>query len=380
MKITSVTSTQNQIYYKYNKTGAKFCDNSDDAKQFVSSGYSMRAYCPNISFHGNPDKQLFMQLSEYIGVCAYSGRLLLRPKKATEIYSDLEKRFSAQDAINYLMQYKIYMRDKEGRNYVEGNILDLLQSATHKNKKNFQDILLENRQKALENLKKDERQILISTDPLIECIIDNEVQKNVKDLRNEAFYFVESDHFSRKIVLEKLLNIKSDEDKNIIKQIYRMWYKLPRSSDNVNAFIIKYAEKPHDKIGNRLLSASEMSIEHVIASSNGGPDELGNYVPLAKIINNLRSSMPIMEFNKLNPKIKLISHLYEYVEKVKAETNRTKSPWHSVPWYLNDLQKNIAATTDNRIIIDTSGIQCSQKDINFSEHVVKKLGTRFSVK
>jgi len=76
---------------------------------------------------------------------------------------------------------------------------------------------------------------------------------------------------------------------------------LPTSNNNINAFIVKYANRSENEIAERLVSESLGTIEHLVADSLGGENEAYNFVLATKSLNNERGNMPPSEFLKRHP-------------------------------------------------------------------------------
>ena len=86
--------------------------------------------------------------------------------------------------------------------------------------------------------------------------------------------------------------------------------KLPNSNTSVNAFIVKYADRSEREIGERLLSSSIASIEHILPDSLGGENEASNFILTTAGSNFERGNIPHKDFLKLYPKIPKYTQQY----------------------------------------------------------------------
>lgn len=83
--------------------------------------------------------------------------------------------------------------------------------------------------------------------------------------------------------------------------------KLPNSTSNNNSFVVKHRYSDSDTIGYKLLEPSIATLEHVKPKSQGGADEIWNWVLACKADNNERGSIPqylyMNKWNLKNPQV-----------------------------------------------------------------------------
>ena len=200
---------------------------------------------PNVSFSsritkGNKNHDMVFLLSQVDKLkCAYSRKPMISSTEAKKIYAKLDKRSNAQAAINYLEHCEKYMHE------IESQIFDMFKEAPHKGKQTFQTILQDLKPDALVRLKSKQIAILTDTNKYISKMSEP-IAQQVIAVRDEALQKVEDDTFGRKSLLEKLKLIKAEGTDllNVIK-VYQAWYKFPRSTNDVDAFIVQYSKAPH---------------------------------------------------------------------------------------------------------------------------------------
>lgn len=325
----------------------------------------------NVSFGMNSDMRFLLSKTDKLR-CAYSRREMISPFEIRTIYAKLAKRPNAQSAINFLTQYEGYMHE------IEGCVFDLFKEVQHKGKRDFQDILTEYKPAALERLKEKQRLILTSTDKHIENLSEP-VAEQVRAIRDTAIYRIDNGKFGRKMLLTALKDIKaSEEDSKRIDRIYRAWYGLPSSSKDIDAFIVQYAEQPHEAIAKRLLSSAVATVEHVQPSSRGGDDDLSNFLLVSARFNNDRDSMPLDEYIDLNRGIDIEKNLQKYINDVIDEINNKKSEFSHKSWYPEAIKKTLARETSRKVNLDINGLRLT-KEQNRQNASPQKLSKRYVV-
>lgn len=325
----------------------------------------------NISFNARPDMNFLLEYADRFK-CAYSGKPMISKPKAKEIYQKLEKRPNAQSAINLLQHLQGYMHD------IESIIFDIFKDASHKNKRDFQDILQELAPKSLERLKIKQFEILNSTNRIIETLSEP-VAQGVTAARDEALTKMEDGSFGRKIPLERIksINAKGRDLQQVIK-IYRKWYRLPASSNDLDAFIVQYSKAPHQQIAKRLISTAVASVEHVQPHSRGGGSSLSNLILVSAQFNNARSSMPLWEYIMLNPQIDFATNLQNYINDVIKEIHNKKSAFAQRCYYPEKIKKVIAKETNSIIQLDTNSLSLTKEQIR-EMSCLKKLGRVYTM-
>ena len=306
--------------------------------------------------------------------CAYSDKLLLAPDLAKEIFQKLHKRANAQSAINLLQGHVKYMHD------IEAIMFDIFKDAEHKNKRDFQDILIEEAPEALERLKVKQTRILNSGNKIIETL-DNDLAEKVRAIRDEALVKIENDTFGRKSPLEKLFALTANgKDIDKLMKIYYRWHKLPSSSRDIDAFIVKYSKQSHENIAKRLLSTSIATIEHIIPQSRGGADSLSNYILVSAEYNNNRNSMPLDMYIQLTTDVDIASNLQKYLNRTIFEINNPKSAFRQKAAYPEMIAKTIRRETKGQLNLDTSLLHVPESVAKQDEIITQKLADRFRIK
>lgn len=331
------------------------------------------AYFPNISFGKNIDADFLLKQAKHLR-CAYCGKLMLPQSLIKDIEQKLERRLNAQEVVNLLQTYEKFMHD------TELEIFKLIKDARHRNKRDLQDILLELQPEALKRLAEKQRSIITSTDKLIEKLSPN-IAELVKLIRDNALTKIEENTFGRQPPLEMIKAIKAKgADKNNLIKIYQAWWKLPNSSRDTDAFIVKYSRKSHQEIARRLICSSMATIEHIVPTSRKkkNSDFMGNMILVSKRFNNERKSMPLDEYIMLNQNIDIRGNLQRYIDLVIREVNRPKSDLYNCGGYPEKIRKAILKETAGKVNLVTDSLVLT-KEQKKALKAPQKLATKYKV-
>ena len=375
MKVT-LNQTNLNIYSPLTRKNRNYYVKSSAPKNVEYStlpNYNLAMVPSNVSFKANPSMEFLLAQSERLR-CAYSGKIMLSPSEFKTISQKLLKRPNAQSAINLLQSYEVYMHD------IESIIFDILKEASHKNKRGFNDILKEEAPDALIRLKEKQKNILTKTDKIIDTMSEP-IAEQVRLIRDEALEKMENDTFGRKSPLEKIKRVKAEgKDLEKIIKIYQSWYKLPSSSKDLDAFIVKYSKYDHDDIAKRLVSSSVATVEHVKPQARNGSDGMNNLLLVSAQFNNGRDTMPLNEYIKLNPEIDIEKNLQRYIDDVIAQVNDSRTPFSKKPSYPMAIVDTILEETKGAVILNTDNLQIPQSLAKQDEILTKRLEQKYKVR
>lgn len=227
--------------------------------------------------------------------CLCCGREMIDPKVISEMEEKHVFRCSTAEAIEILQPYEHNMHT------VEKGVFNLLKKQAEINpEKTIKEHILE--------LKKTHELPLIQKQVGIFKLIDKYAEKIKPELHKEIrAYLLESfetikkgdNNFSRIRFINKLDSILQNYPNTANKEkLIRLAAKLPTAYDDVDAFIVKYANPKYksEQIAIRLLSYSMATIEHIHPQDSSdvkGPNHLHNYVPECMRCNSFRSNQPM---------------------------------------------------------------------------------------
>lgn len=373
MKVTLNQTNFNIINPAVRKNNISYVkDNAPVNSGEIAKPIMSLANFPNISFKASPAMEFMMEHGS--DICAYTKTLMLHPQRYEQILQKLAKRPNAQSAINLLQGFQIYMHD------VESVVFDILCDASYKNKRGFNEILKDEVPDALVRLKEKQRKVLTKTDKLIDKLSEP-VAIQVRAIKDEALEKMENDTFSRKSPLDKLMKISATgKDAQHLDKIYQIWYKLPSSSTDLDAFIVKNAKLDHYTVARHLLSPSVKTVDHIIAQSRKGSDSLSNLAPVCADINNKKGSLTLEEFIQLESDLDIAGNLQAYMDETIKRVNNSKDPFSRKPSYPVAVAKTIMEDSKGAIILNTNGLKIPHNLAHQDEIFASRLEQKYTVK
>ena len=225
---------------------------------------------------------------------------MLHPDIYTKLMEMPELSGSALEAISVLSPYEKIMHP------VERQVFNMFKTMAVKYPdKNFKELL---------QMKKDIHELALVK---IQSVIFNKIsfyrrilpKKTARQIRklmiktNDIIYDPEPHKpFSRRIFIYKLKNIiKNLESKKIKEEILEIARRLPRSSDEVCAFVVKNARKRSSVIALNLIHPSVGTFEHLMPKCMKGLNNSLNFALECSYCNNSRHHYPISVQIEENP-------------------------------------------------------------------------------
>lgn len=245
-------------------------------------------------------KKELKNLLNYRIPCLCCGKEMLHPDIYMNLMEKKELSGKADDAIKILEPFENIMHP------VERQVFNMLKSLSAKYPdKNFKELL---------EIKKDIHELALVK---IQSSIFNKVsfyrrilpKKMARQLRklmiktNDIIFDPEPHKpFSRRIFIYKLKNIiRNLESKTIKEEIIKIARRLPRSSDEVCAFVVKNARKRPEVIALNLIHSSVGTFEHLTPKCMLGLSNSLNFALECSYCNNSRHHYPIPVQIEENP-------------------------------------------------------------------------------
>ena len=136
-----------------------------------------------------------------------------------------------------------------------------------------------------------------------------------QDVRARIYGFPTYAPFKRKPFIHDLDKITDTlDDKALAHELHDIAVSLPRTKDDVSAFIVKVSGSTGSKIGYDLFSEAVCSVDHLKAENNGGISTLGNYGLCSKGINSEKSNMCFADWIEKKPQSR--ENIQKYVDKL----------------------------------------------------------------
>lgn len=262
---------------------------------------------------------------------------------------------------------------------VEKQVFGILEElSTIAPEKNLRELLDTVRPEHLKNVQNAEQKILHKMFKCAKTIKNEDDAKNVGKLLASSKEILENQDpnyiFRRRRLLEKLNNVtKNMTEQDKAQELLKIAEDVPRSHDNVSAFIVKFTqkdagtkiEKTPYQIGISLVEPSVGSLEHITPrhpqdGSDGGKNIYSNYVYASKEWNTRRKNMPLDKWVEKNPEIK--DHMQNYIDAVIEKINN-KQALQRCRVYPILVAETIEKESNGKIKLDTSKLKLSKRQI-----------------
>lgn len=188
---------------------------------------------------------------------------------------------------------------------------------------------------------------------------NEELTKLISRARSQIYDVPVVVNFNRKTFIYELQKIVNTlDDKKLAKRMIQQAVELPKSRENISAFIVKAANCSSEKIGFDLIEGSTGSIEHLVPFASKGNDSLENYAISTAYYNSERGNRTMPQQLKQHPEIyqnaqKHINRLIElYNDGTFKKVGLTK-------WYITNLAKRLyrLSPPEKPIVVDLSKLK-----------------------
>ena len=247
--------------------------------------------------------------------CPYSGVKMISSKKMDKIERDIRQCHNIHERIGVLEPYQKCMQE------LEKEVFTILKGyEINYPNRTMNDCFNELKPQCWAELRIDEFKVLDEVDKTsnqLDAKTALEVRKITTEARKKILEDKEDQIFKRKDLLAKIHEVTQDcPNQDIVDEMWNIANKLPKSSNNFNAFIVKYADRSPDEISARLLRPSTASIEHIRPANphsdkiESGENDLTNFMLTSRDWNSGRGNTPLPEFIEKHPNIPRYSQMY----------------------------------------------------------------------
>ncbi len=162
--------------------------------------------------------------------------------------------------------------------------------------------------------------------------------------------------FSRKNFIYDLGKIVDEQNNPELRdKIMSTAVKLPTSTKNVSAFIVKASGESSQKTIARLLWPYTASVEHILPRSCGGENVMSNYAGATNRANSTRKSIDLTEQIKLHPNTPKYCQMY--VDRLIELYHQGIFEKHRIdPKYIRDFKNTIYEQSKHLIDLDISAM------------------------
>lgn len=188
---------------------------------------------------------------------------------------------------------------------------------------------------------------------------NEELTKLISRARSQIYDIPVVVNFNRKTFIYELQKIVGTlEDQKLAKRMIQQAVELPKSRENISAFIVKAANCSSEKIGFDLIEGSTGSIEHLVPFASKGNDSLENYAISTAYYNSERGNRTMPQQLKQHPEIyqnaqKHINRLIElYNDGTFKKVGLSK-------WYITNLARRLyrLSPPEKPIVVDLSKLK-----------------------
>lgn len=295
--------------------------------------------------------------------CPYFDVITISNPKVARICKDLQRCTTVKEVVRYLKKYKNNLQKTERA------IFERFEEAANSNPDmELQDLLKEWYNSALIKLKLEEFQVLNSIDRISLKLSPQTafaIGKKITKCKQIIFDNNPRNTFKRKTLLSSLYEVETKpEEKRSFRTLLDKANHLPTSTTSENAFIVKYANRPHYEIAKRLVIASAATIEHVKPESKGGKNELSNFMLASANANHARQNMPLTKFIKMFPQIpqncqKYIDFIIEKINHGALSGNET---------YPYKIKETLSQESHKKIKLDLSKYKYTEEQAQALEN------------
>lgn len=300
---------------------------------------------PKISFTGH--NQLTMKVLRNLkGVtCVYCGHEMLTSAQIDEC-ARKAARLKGVPLAKYLISLQPDMKPYEKK------AACLIKEELKKHpQENLQGILKLLFPKHVDKLEKQQEKVLLELQKIAvdfpehdRAVTAEQIKKGLEGIKKRT----QGEHFKRNRYINEFFGLRDKyEDFGNYMKIIEAIKSMPNTHTSIDAFIVKYSRKSPKEIMTRLLSPSQVTVEHLNPRSKGGTNILSNLVLACGRDNSTRRS------NDLNTMPNLSINLPNYFRTLRKALSE-KLPWQEfskVEEYIKGVKETITGLLKNGLKI-----------------------------
>lgn len=282
-------------------------------------------------------------------ICPCCGVEMMTQKQMNDVSKSLGN--TSAEAVGALNKYEKYMHP------VEKECFNLLKGwSKEKPDASFKELLQENKEPQLIKLQAKQNTILDNVDELSKSLNKDEAAEVKKVTDTTRMLVASTDKqikFKRKTFLKDMETLENKiSDKEVYEKMKKEAEKMPTSQNDVSAFVVKYAERNHQEIGERLVKLSVGTIEHIKPRSEGGRNTVSNYMLECGGCNHERSSIPLGDWVDMHPEMK--ENTQKYINEVIKRINNGEMRGFS--FYPEAVAKTLFDQSDGKLNLKIEGL------------------------
>ncbi len=226
---------------------------------------------------------------------------------------------------------------------IKAKVIEVIkESAKEYPKLNLLQLVKLKKEEYLEPLIKEQLKVTSELEDYLEKVsITEEEKANIYNLIEEFKKQIKGEsetEFKRKNYIHAFGNVVSNP--KIQEKIIEILEKLPKSTNDVNSFFVKYSKeaKSAKEIASKFVEQSIPSAEHLLPKSKGGKDNTSNYICDCAECNSLRSDIDFDVWLKQKPQIAKGLQRYIYVVQKVIDEGNFRKEYND---YVEDIIKTI---------------------------------------
>lgn len=301
--------------------------------------------------------------------CPYSGVKMISGSKMDRLEVKLEHCNNIHERLDILEKHKQCMQK------LEKTMFNIFKGYAINNPNgSLNECLQEMKPESLAMLRIEELKVLDAIDKIsnkIEPKTALEIRRVTTNARKIILEDKQDQIFKRKDILTSLYNITKDyPNQEIVAEMWTTANKLPKSTTNIDAFVVKYANRDPHEIAARLLRPSVASIEHITPKSIKPDHTLANFMLASRDWNSDRSSTPLAEYIEEHPNIP--RNCQRYADDIIRSIHHGRL--QDCHWYPYMLKEKLYNESDGIIFISLSKYNIPEGEafIDAPDDVVKK--------
>lgn len=257
-------------------------------------------------------------------ICPCCGIKMTTTKKFNSRLKEAVLSGASKKAVEVITEFEPNLHRTEARCFT------ILKKLSKKNPdKTLQELIIMESPKHLYHLQLRQLRILDQID-IHTKELPPDIKENIEKISTEARSTINQETaeniaqnqspFKRKAIINSLEAIKNAyPDNKILEEIHKISLRLPNSSNDVDSFFVKYTRRSPSEIGQRLVTKSQSTIEHILPQSEDGKNLEGNYLGECAGCNNSRGSILLNDWIAANPQ--MLKNLRIYMRQVALLIN-----------------------------------------------------------
>lgn len=184
----------------------------------------------------------------------------------------------------------------------------------------------------------------------------DELNKTMGKIREIMFVEAKEERQKRSRIIQEFNKLKErvkGKEKEKIDKIIQIIRTLPNSQDDVDSFMTKYTQRGNREIGQRLLSPSLPTLDHIEATSKNGPDDFSNILVMCAKCNSNRGNLPYPLLFLQYPEMP--QNIQRNMSKVIKEINEGRLK--NFDNYPQDVKNRLQRITRGELILDISSLK-----------------------